>query len=296
MSFVAVGVGEIVWDMFPEGRRLGGAPVNFACHCRQLGAEAYPVSCVGADPLGREIRRVLSSLHVDPSYVVEDAAYPTGTVGVTLDGKGKPSYEIRQGVAWDILPMSGKLEELAQRTDAVCFGSLGQRSAVSRSTIQAFLVRMRPEALKIFDVNLRQRFYSKTIIEESLRLANILKLSDEELPVIERMFGLSGSVCERLAELVDLFNLQLIAYTCGANGSLLVTLDEINQHPGIFCDVVDSVGAGDSFAAALCMGLLNGETLAEINQHANRVATFVCSQSGATPELPAEIIKGEIYA
>ena len=295
-SFVVVGMGELLWDVFSEGKRLGGAPVNFACHCGQLGAEAYPVSCVGRDELGVEIRDVLTSLNVDHSYVAEDAHHPTGTVQVTLDENGKPSYEICEGVAWDVLPMSRELEELAQKADAACFGSLAQRNRVSRSTIHAFLRLMRRDALKICDVNLRQDFYSKEILGESLELSNILKLSDEELPVLAELFGLSGSVRQQIGGLMEMFGLHLIAYTRGAAGSLLATPDEINEHPGYPAVVVDSVGAGDSFTAALCMGLLNRQPLSRISDHANRVAGFVCSQNGATPTLPTEIIKEEDHA
>lgn len=289
---IVTGIGELLWDVFPEGKRLGGAPVNFACHCGQLGAEAYPVSCIGSDELGAEIRDVLTSLNVDSSYVAEDAEHSTGTVQVTLDENGKPSYEICEGVAWDVLPMSGKLGELAQKADAACFGSLAQRNDVSRATIRQFLEMMRPDSLKIFDVNLRQSFYSLEIIEESLGLSNILKLSDEELPVLAEMFGISGSIHEQLCTLLEKFGLKLVVYTRGPDGSLLVAPGETSDHPGSPGDAINSVGAGDSFTATLCMGLLNGKSLDEINEHANRVATFVCSQDGATPVLPSELIKG----
>jgi len=308
--FVVVGIGELLWDVFPDGKRLGGAPVNFAFYCGQLGADAYPVSCIGADRLGAEIRDALAALNVDISYVTEDAEHPTGTVQVTLDADGRPSYEICEGVAWDVLDVSesglcesafdypketnrkpeAKLDELAQKTAAVCFGSLAQRNVVSRATIRHFLAKTGPAALRIFDVNLRQKFYSKEIIEESLELSNILKLSDEELSVLAAMFELSGSVQDQLAALLDRFDLRLIAYTRGADGSLLVAPDETNEHPGCPVEVVDSVGAGDSFTAALCMGLLKGKPLSQINDCANRVAAFVCSQAGATPVLQQGVL------
>jgi len=289
MNPVVTGIGELLWDVFPGGKRLGGAPVNFACHCGQLGAKAYPVSCIGRDELGTEIREVLTSLNVDHSYVAEDAEHPTGTVQVTLDEGGKPSYEICEGVAWDVVPMSGTLGDLAQKADAVCFGSLAQRSVVTRATIRQFLQMMRPGTLKIFDVNLRQSFYSREIIEESLELSNILKLSDEELPVLAEMFSLAGSVQDQLVSLLEMFGLILVAYTRGAEGSLLLGPGEVSDHSGTPVEVADSVGAGDSFTAALCMGLLNEDPLSEINDHANRVASFVCSQKGATPVLPIQL-------
>lgn len=293
MAFAVTGIGEMLWDVFPSGKRLGGAPVNFACHCRQLGAEAYPVSCIGLDEPGAEIKEALASLNVDSSYVAEDAGHPTGTVQVTLDANGKPSYEICEGAAWDFVPISGQLDDFAQKADAVCFGSLAQRNVVSRTTIRRFLKMMRPGTLKIFDVNLRQQFYSKEIIAESLELSNILKLSDEELPVLAEMFRISGSVQEQLDALIKTFDLKLIAYTRGPDGSLLVSPEETSNHPGCPGDAVNSVGAGDSFTATLCMGLLNQKPLSEINEHANCVATFVCSQDGATPLLPEEILEAK---
>jgi fructokinase len=289
-SFVVAGVGELLWDIFPEGKRLGGAPVNFSYHCRQLGATGYSVSAVGNDELGAEIRAVLVAKSLPDLFVAMDETHPTGTVQVTLEN-GKPSYEICEGVAWDHIPMSGKLETLAKKTDAVCFGSLAQRNDVSRATIHAFLDAMRPDALKIFDVNLRQTFFSKEIIEASLVHSNILKLSDEELPVLSDLFGIFGSVSEQLEALRAKFDLKLIAYTRGPDGSLLVAADEASDHPGCPGEAINSVGAGDSFTATLCMGLLNQKPLAEINHHANRMATFVCSQDGATPVLRADLLE-----
>jgi len=286
---IIVGIGEMLWDVFPEGKQLGGAPVNFAYHCGQLGGLSYPVSCIGTDKLGNEIKTVLNTLDVNASFVATDSVHPTGTVQVTLN-KGKPSYEICEGVAWDNIPHSEKLMELARKSDAVCFGSLAQRNDVSRAAIHAFLNAMRLDSLKIFDVNLRQTFFSKEVIEKSLQLCNILKLSDEELPVLAEMFGLAGSELEQLEQLRAKFWLQLIAYTRGPDGSLLLTADEAGDHPGCPGKAVDSVGAGDSFTATLCMGLLNKKPLNKINDHANRVGTFVCQQAGATPIFPANLI------
>ena len=295
-KLVVVGIGELLWDLFPEGKRLGGAPMNFCYHCQQLGAESYPVSSVGVDELGVEIRDVLALKQVPDQFVAEDTVHPTGTVKVMLDEKGKPSYEICEHVAWDYIPLSESTQLLALKVDAVCFGSLAQRNGVSRKTVPAFLLAMRRDSLKIFDVNLRQDFYSLEIIKESLELCNVLKLSDEELPVLASMFDIGGSVQEQLAAFREIFDLRLIAYTRGADGSLLVAIDEISEHPGCPCEVVNSVGAGDSFTASLCIGLLNERPLNEINEYANRVATFVCSQDGATPLLSEELVKGVKYA
>ena len=285
---VVVGIGEILWDVFPEGKKLGGAPLNFSHHCGQLGASAHPVSAVGADADGAEIRLILASKNLPDAHVQTDTAHPTGRVNVTLQN-GKPTYEILAEVAWDYIRFEQNLRNLASRADAVCFGSLAQRSPVSRATIQAFLEAMRPEALRIFDVNLRQNFYSKEILETSLRYANIFKLSDEELPTLADFFDLKGPVLDQLQRLRQIFDLRLVAYTRGGEGSLLVTANDTSDHPGIPTEVIDTVGAGDSFTATLCMGLLQNLPLAEINQLACQVAAFVCSQSGATPSLPPHI-------
>ncbi len=288
-NFVVAGIGELLWDVFPEGKRLGGAPVNFSYHCHQLGAGGYPVSAVGDDELGAEIRGVLVAEGVPDLHVSTDSAHPTGTVQVTLE-QGKPRYEICEGVAWDHIPMAEDLKQLAHLADAVCFGSLAQRHEDSRTSIHAFLEATRPETLRIFDVNLRQAFFSKDLIAASLEHANILKLSDEELPVLGEMFGITGTVFEQLESLRRRFDLRLIAYTRGPEGSLLVTEYETDSHPGVACTAVDTVGAGDSFTAALCMGLLQNLPLPKINHHANQVASYVCSQAGATPVLPAELL------
>jgi len=287
---VVVGIGEMLWDVFPEGKKLGGAPLNFSHHCGQLGASAHPVSAVGADADGAEIRQILASKNLPDANVQTDTAHPTGRVNITLQN-GKPTYEILAEVAWDYIRFDQNLRDLASRADAVCFGSLAQRSPVSRATIQAFLEAMRPEALRIFDVNLRQNFYSKEILENSLCHANIFKLSDEELPTLAGFFHLSGEVLEQLQALRRMLDLRLLAYTRGGEGSLLVTANETSDHPGFPTEVIDTVGAGDSFTATLCMGLLQNLPLAEINRRACQVASFVCSQSGATPQLPLKLFR-----
>jgi len=288
--FTVAGLGELLWDVFPSHKRPGGAPANFACHCRQLGAEAYPVSCVGTDDLGRLIREELRTIGVAASYVLETDTFPTGTVKVTLNNKGKPSYQISENVAWDHIPFITELKTLAVKLDAVCFGSLAQRSADSQETIRAFVQHMPEKALRIFDVNLRQPYFSKEQIEGSLQLASILKLSDEELPVLAGYFGLRGDVVVQLKELRELFDLKLVAYTRGPDGSLLVGDDVMDDAPGLEAVMVDSVGAGDSFTAALCMGILKSWPLNKVNSFANRVAAFVCSQKGATPILPKHLM------
>ena len=285
---VVVGLGEILWDVFPEGKQLGGAPLNFSHHCAQLGAEAYPVSAVGPDADGAEIRQILAAKNLPDLHVQTDPAHPTGRVNVTLKD-GKPTYEILRDVAWDYIRFDENLRNLAARADAACFGSLAQRNSASREAIHAFLDAMRPDSLRIFDINLRQDFYSREIIESSLRRANILKLSDEELPVLAAMFDLPGDASAQLRRLRELFDLRLVAYTRGGSGSLLLTATESSDHLGLPTEVLDTVGAGDSFTATLCTGLLQNLPLAEINIRANQVAAFVCSQAGATPTLPRHI-------
>ena len=289
--FKVAGIGELLWDVFPSHKRPGGAPANFACHCRRLGAEAYPVSCVGTDELGLRIREEVRGMGIDTSYVLESESFPTGTVQVSLDERGKPSYQILENVAWDHIPLTDGLKALAEKLDAVCFGSLSQRAAVSRETIRSFVQRMPEKALRIFDVNLRQPFFSKEQIDASLRLASVLKLSDEELPVLAGYFNLQGDVMAQLNGLRELFELKLVAYTRGPDGSLLVGDNDVDDAPGLKAVMVDSVGAGDSFTAALCMGLLKGWPLNKVNSFANSVAAFVCSQKGATPVLPELLLK-----
>lgn len=289
MSFTVIGIGEVLWDVFPSRRRMGGAPVNFACHCRQLGARGVPVSCVGADEDGAAIRRAVAELGLEDTHLQVDPTAPTGTVEVLLDAQGKPVYRIREGVAWDFIFMNEALKQLAPAVDAVCFGTLAQRWPASRDTIRRFVALCPERALKIFDVNLRQAFFSKELIEASLRLATVLKVSDEELPVLASLFGLGGGVLEQIRQLVARFDLRLVAYTRGAEGSMLVTADTGVDHPGCKPAAIDTVGAGDSYTATLCMGLLLGRTLEEIIEHASQVAAFVCEQPGATPVLPERL-------
>jgi len=295
MSLQVVGIGEIVWDIFPSHRRLGGAPYNYTFHCAQMSAQATIVSSIGTDDLGHEIKTAAVRARIETTCLQESTLYPTGSVKVTLHS-GKPEYEICLSAAWDYLTYNSELSHLALKTDAVCFGTLGQRSEISRKTIQAFVAACPESALKIFDINLRQHFFSKELIEDSLRLANILKISDEELVVLEPMFGLSGAPKDQLKQLMTHFDLRLIAYTRGDDGSLLITENEIAEHNGLHGEVADTVGAGDSFTAALSMGLLRKWPLEQISEYANRIASFVCSQKGATPALPKEIIKGAVYA
>lgn len=289
---VVVGLGEVLWDLLPGGKRFGGAPANFAYHAKALGAEAYVVSCVGADAAGDEILAELDRLDLSRQFVAVDPEHPTGTVSVAIDSAGKPNYVIHEGVAWDFLAPCAELHGLARRADAVCFGSLAQRSPLSRTTIRDFLAAAQDDCLRVFDVNLRQHYYNADTVAVGLEAADVLKLSDEEFPVVAGLLGVEGGGEEILAALCRRYNLRLIALTKGADGSLLWTPEGSSLHPGFPAKVADTVGAGDSFTAAVVLGLLNNLSLNTINALANRVAAYVCSQPGGVPPLPREI-RGE---
>ncbi len=288
---VIVGLGEVLWDVFPDGPRFGGAPANFACSAASLvddAARVWMVSSLGNDRLGADARQVLEEKHVD-TRCVQVASQPTGQVHVTLDEEGKASYEFVNDVAWDHLHWEPSLQTLAEQADAVCFGTLGQRSEASRTTIARFLDAMRSDALKVFDINLRPPFFSDEIIQQSLQRANVLKLNDDELPVLQKIYGCEGSEIEVLQRLAAQCELRCVALTRGSDGALLIRDDEVHQSAAVETEVVDTVGAGDAFTAALVVGLLAGEPLPVINQRATRVAAFVCSQAGATPPIPPEL-------
>ena len=285
---VIVGLGEVLWDVFPDGARFGGAPANFACSAAGLARGRFDiamVSAVGIDELGQLAIASLVEHQVNVA-TVSRIHYPTGQVHVQLDEQGHATYEFAMDTAWDRLEWSNELEKLAYRSDVVCFGTLGQRSDVSLATIRRFVVATRPAALRMLDINLRPPFVSDAVILDSMRLANILKLNDEELSALTRLIGLTGSPAEKLKRLADKFAFQMVALTRGANGAILIRGDEISDHPGLATQVVDTVGAGDAFTAALALGLLDGRDLETINRTACEVAAFVCSQSGATPKIP----------
>lgn len=283
-----VGIGEILWDIFPDGPRFGGAPANFACHAASLGGRAWMVSAVGADDLGVQAMATLQRQQVATECVKHSNDYPTGTVQVEVDDSGQARYEFGRDEAWDHLEWSAEIAALAQRSDAVCFGTLGQRSESSRRMIQRFVAATPERALRVFDINLRPPFFDDEVIEQSLGLANVLKLNDDELPVLAATYGLTGSDADRMRELARRFDLRLVALTRGYRGAVLVQGAEISEFGGVDVTVRDTVGAGDAFTAALTLGLLWDNELEEINRHACQVAAFVCSQAGGTPILPAK--------
>lgn len=288
----AVGIGEILWDILPEGKKLGGAPANFAYHVSQFGLSSCAVSAVGDDALGQEIVRRLDQRQ--QRHIIETVGFPTGTVGVALDSNGVPCYDIKQGVAWDNIPFTPRLEAAARACTAVCFGSLAQRSPVSRQTIYRFLDAMPHGAgcYRIFDINLRQGFYTKDIIRESIRRCNILKINDEELIAVSRLFGYPGIDLENKCWLLlGKYNLQMLILTCGVNGSYVFTPGAVSFLETPKVAVADTVGAGDAFTAAFVASLLQGKTVAQAHQRAVSVSAFVCTQHGAMPRLPRELVE-----
>jgi fructokinase len=287
------GIGEVLWDVFPDGELFGGAPANFACHCRALGARAYVISCVGDDARGERAVEFLQNHDVDTSALEVSDSYETGAVVVTLDSAGRPSYEIKEGVAWDHLPYSENLDSIAKVLDAVCFGTLGQRHATSRETIQKFLAATPSHCLSVYDINLRQSYFTEDLIRASMTMANVLKLNDEELQIIAPMHDLEGSDETIIRSLLEIYELELVALTRGSRGSLIITPDDVSDVAGVDVTVADTVGAGDAFTAAMVTGYLNDWSLDRINQFANRVAAFVCSKIGAVPELPETVRRFE---
>lgn len=288
MDGVVVGMGEALWDMLPEGKKLGGAPANFAYHVSQLGLDSCVVSAVGDDVLGKEIRATFKEKKV--RNVIETVPYPTGTVQVTLDAEGVPQYEIKEGVAWDNIPYTPELRALAAETKAVCFGSLAQRSVVSRNTINRFLDDMPKEGtLRIFDINLRQNFYSKDVLCNSFKKCNILKINDEELVTVSRMFGYPGiDLQDKCWILLAKYDLKMLILTCGVNGSYVFVPGSVSFVETPKVKVADTVGAGDSFTAAFVASILKGKSVSEAHRMAVDVSAYVCTQNGAMPELPAE--------
>ncbi len=280
MKKVIVGIGEILWDMLPAGKALGGAPANFAYHALRLGEEGWAVSAIGDDPLGAEIMDIVTRKKLRHIIAVTDK--PTGTVQVELDDKGVPGYNIKEDVAWDNIPFTPEMEALAARADAVCFGSLVQRMA-SRDSVLRFLRATRPEALRVFDINLRQHYYSREVIDESLKLADILKINDEEIRIVADMFGLGDDDTAACRALIVRYGLQLVILTKGADGSEVITADESFPQKAGKVKVVDTVGAGDSFTAAFVVAYLRGLSLSDAQRLANETAAYVCSCKGAMP-------------
>ena len=288
MKNIIIGLGEILWDMLPSGKKLGGAPANFAYIVSQFGFDGYAVSAIGNDLLGKEILDNLKEKKLN--FLIEKVGFPTGTVAVTIDETGNPQYEICKGVAWDNIPFTSQTEMLAKICCAVCFGSLAQRSEFSRNTILKFLELVPEKALKIFDINLRQHFYSKEIIEKSLKICNVLKMNDEEMVIISNLFEYQGlsedAICKKI---LNDYQMKMVVLTKGETGSYIFTDDIVSYIETPKVSVVDTVGAGDSFTGSLVAALFNGKTIQEAHRLAVEISAYVCTQQGATPEFPPKL-------
>lgn len=292
MKNFVVGMGEALWDVLPEGKKIGGAPANFAYHVSQFGLPGIAVSAIGDDALGREIVENFDDKKL--TYHLDTVPYATGTVQVELDPAGVPQYEIKENVAWDNIPWTAELEEIARNTRAVCFGSLAQRNVVSRETIGKFLDSMPEEndPMVVFDVNLRQGFYTKEILCESMKRCNVLKINDEELVTVSRMFGYPGiDLQDKCWILLGKYNLKMLILTCGINGSYVFTPGNVSFQPTPKVEVADTVGAGDSFTAAFVSSILKGKSVEEAHRLAVATSAYVCTQNGAMPVLPTEYTK-----
>ncbi len=290
MNDIVVGMGEALWDVLPEGKKIGGAPANFAYHVSQFGLPSCVVSAVGDDALGKEITENFTSKGLN--QLIAEVPYPTGTVQVEIDPAGVRQYEIKENVAWDNIPYTARLEQLAERTKAVCFGSLAQRNVVSRNTINRFFDAMprTADSLVVFDVNLRQGFYNKEIICNSMKRCNILKINDEELVTVSRMFGYPGiDLQDKCWILLGKYNLKMLILTCGINGSYVFTPGNVSFQPTPKVEVADTVGAGDSFTAAFIASILEGKSVQEAHSLAVQTSAFVCTKKGAMPILPPEL-------
>lgn len=299
MKYV-IGLGEALFDCLPTGRKLGGAPANFAYHVSQFGFDSCAISAIGNDELGQEIIDTFDKVGLH--YCLPKVDFPTGTVQVTLNEQGIPQYEIKLGVAWDNIPLTPELTNLAQHAQAVCFGSLAQRSEVSRATIQHFLESTPKDTLKVFDINLRQRWYNREVIETSLQHCNILKINDEELDIVAPMLlSVTTDPADLIAAdkekavrvcraLIELYELKMLILTCGTNGSYVITKDKCSFIPTPKVEVADTVGAGDSFTATFIAKILAGASIEQAHEMAVKVSAYVCTQSGAMPILPKEFV------
>lgn len=290
MKGIVVGMGEALWDVLPEGKKLGGAPANFAYHVSQFGLDSCVVSAVGDDPLGHEIIENFTSKGLNQH--IAEVPYPTGTVQVEIDPAGIPQYDIKENVAWDNIPFTESLEAIARETRAVCFGSLAQRNVVSRDTIGRFLDAMPKsnDTLVVFDVNLRQGFYNKEILCRSMERCNILKINDEELVTVSSLFGYPGiDLQDKCWILLGKYNLKMLILTCGINGSYVFTPGNVSFQPTPKVEVEDTVGAGDSFTAAFIASILKGRSVADAHSRAVQTSAYVCTRKGAMPQLPSEL-------
>ena len=289
MKEYIVGLGEALWDVLPEGAKLGGAPANFAYHAGQFGYNALAVSALGEDELGEKTLKEFDMKGLN--YIMPRVPFPTGTVDVQLDSNGVPSYDIKTGVAWDNIPFTAEIENVAHNCKAVCYGTLAQRNKTSNDTIQRFLDSTPEDCLKIYDINLRQNFYSEELITENLKKADMLKINDEELVILSKMFGYPELEVENQCWLLlGKYDLKILVLTCGTNGSYVFVPGKMSFQKTPKVRVADSVGAGDSFTGAFTAALLTGQPIEKAHKLAVEVSAYVCTQNGAMPELPAELL------
>lgn len=276
---IIIGIGELLWDILPTGKHAGGAPINFVYHASKLGADSYAITAIGNDPLGDEIMKKVDDIGIN--HIIERVPYPTGTVIVDLKD-GIPEYTINEGVAWDYIPLTNEMKELAKRADAICFGTLAQRSEASRTTIHSLLSLVPDTAYRILDINLRQHYYSKEIITTSLKYCNILKMNDEELELIIEILGIeadnNNDACKYL---IKTFNLKFLILTAGADYSAVFTMETSSLIKTPKVNVIDTIGAGDSFTGSFISSILKGKTLKEAHQDAVNMSAHVCTKAGA---------------
>jgi len=288
-KYKVAGIGELLWDLLPTGKELGGAPFNYTYHALKIGCESYIISAVGEDTLGNEITTLLNKSGMDCQFIQVNS-YPTGTVSVILDNQGMPDYIIHENVAWDYIHWNDNLKSLASSLDALCFGSLAQRNKETAQTIQSFISALKIECLKVFDINLRQNYYDKEKVLWLLNHTDVLKFNNDELPVIASFVGLKGNIKTQLRQLIKEFKLSLLAYTMGAEGSILLNSEAYSTMKAPKINIVDTVGAGDSFTAILIAGILKNKPLPVIHTMATELSAFICTQKGATPVIPDNIL------
>ena len=290
-DYTIAGIGELLWDCFDRTRIIGGAPANFAYHCHALGARSDVISCVGNDKSGRDLLVALGRLGLSDKYVYRNDTHPTGSVDISVDDDGLPSFTIHEDVAWDYIPFHPSIQEFAAQVHAVCFGTLAQRSEISRRSIRSFVHAMPKNALCVLDVNLRGNFYDAALVRSCMRLANCVKLNDQELPVVADLLGLAGTEDQILSALIDEFDLLLLALTKGKNGSRLLGIEEDSFMEAPQVMIADTVGAGDAFTAAMVIGFLENYPIPVIHKKASYLASYVCTCQGATPVVTRDTLE-----
>ncbi|MEG1723979.1 MAG: PfkB family carbohydrate kinase [Anaerovoracaceae bacterium] len=286
---IVIGIGELLWDMLPQGKQLGGAPCNYVYHSLKLGCEAHIISSVGNDTLGLEAVRLVKDLGLDTSTIQITNKNGTGVVEVSLGDMGNVNYKIKENVAWDNIKWDSSMKEFAASADAICFGSLAQRNSVTQNTIFKFIEHSKISCLKIFDINLRQQYYSKDIIIQSLKKTDVLKLNETELQILANM--LNYDMNSALDDLLNEYNIRLIAYTKGSYGSIIKTKNYISEMKAPKIMVEDTIGAGDSFTATLITGMLMNIDINIVHNTASKLSAYVCTQKGATPQVPEQLLK-----